>query len=185
MSSALCFVKFGLFKKRRPLRAGCARMSRPDSALLRALLRLALGARTLAGSHTLPDAAFLLPASVIKSSSTRLLHMENSVHCLFSVPSLSRSPRPDRPSSKCPFGCRPSYYLSPRQFQRPLPCSVPSRSGSGETARVNILRRRSGHVAVPREKLSWLPSARGSDGPRPSPVRIPWTMKIRGPTQAS
>lgn len=103
MSSALCFVKFGLFKKRRPLRAGCARMSRPDSALLRALLRLALGARTLAGSHTLPDAAFLLLASVIKSSSTRLPHMENSVHCLFSVPSLSRSQRPDRPSPKCPW----------------------------------------------------------------------------------
>lgn len=168
-------------------------MSRPDSALLRALLRLALGARTLAGSHTLPDAAFLLPAPVIKSSCTRLPHMENSVHCLFSVPSPSRSPRPDRPSPKCPWNPFPPsavvlVIICPQDnFNVPFlaPSRVPSHSGSGETARVNILRRRSGHVAAPREKLSWLPSARGSDGPRPSPVRIPWTMKIRGPTQAS
>lgn len=160
MSSALCFVKFGLFKKRRPSRAGCARMSGPDSALLHVLLRLLLGAHTLTGPHALPDAAFLLLASVILSLSTRLPHMENSVHCLLPVPSPSRSPRPDRPSPKRPWNpFSPSavilVIISPQDnFNSPRLASllhpVSPRILPRATARVNFLR----HAAAPREQLS-------------------------------
>lgn len=139
-------------------------MSTPDSAPLRVLPRLILGARTLTGAHPLPDATFLLLASLIRSLSTRLPHMENSVHCLLPVPSPSRSPRPDRPSPKCPWNSfSPSavilVIISPQDnFNSPWlasllhpvsPCILPQ-----ATARVNFVRHSSGPIAAPREKLS-------------------------------